>query len=57
MRIVGNVEVKTLLLNKRKKKPLYFLSNKPPYIGSLDSMKSQIRVYSIITQPEYHERV
>ena len=49
MRIVGNVEVKTLLLNKRKKKPLYFLSNKPPYISSSDGIESQAGVYSINT--------
>ena len=44
-------------LNRRKKRPLYFLSNKPPYISSLDGMKSQAGVYSINTQSEHHGRV
>ena len=27
-------------LDRRKKRPLYSLSNKPPYIGSSDGMES-----------------
>ena len=42
-------DIITIKLNKRKKRPLYFLSNKPPYINSSDGMKSQARVYSINT--------
>ena len=34
-------------LDKRKKRPLYFLSNKPSYISNLAGIESQAKVNSI----------
>ena len=42
-------DIATIKLNRRKKRPLYSLSNKSPYISSLDGIKGQAGVYNINT--------
>ena len=45
----AEAEILSIKLNKRKKRPLYSLSNTPPYINSSDDIESQTRVYNINT--------